>query len=126
VSSRAVEAVFLAIIALVILFFGAGLLSTVAAFKGVAVSVLLVLAVLIVYAFRMNYRASRAGARLAATRDTAFLAAIIAAIAYITTHAHWALGATVVGTEVGVIVEFLTRLAPPGRTGLDAPGSDVK
>jgi hypothetical protein len=117
-TARRVEAVFLAIMALAVLIGGPALMVHIATFKGLAVSVLGVFAIFIIYAFRQNYRATRPGARLAATRDTAFLATIAAAISFTLFPARWSLGTAVVGLEVGIIIEFLSRLAPP-QTGID-------
>ncbi len=116
VNSRYIEVAFLAIMALAVLIGGRSLLVQIAAFKGLAVSVLVIIGIFIIYAFRQNYRAGKPGARIAATRDTAFLATIGVSIAFILAPARWALGAAVVGFEIGLIVEMIARLAPPIAT----------
>lgn len=110
-TSRAVEAASLAAIALAVLVGGSALLEQIAALHGLAVSLLAVLAIAIIYAFRRNFRRGGGQARIAATRDTAFLAAIAAAIAFVIAPARWSLGSAIVATEIGLIIELLTRFA---------------
>jgi len=124
VNSRYIEVAFLAVMAVAVLIGGRSLLVQIAAFKGLAVSVLVIIGILIIYAFRQNYRAGRPGARLAATRDTAFLATIGVSIAFVVSPARWALGAAVVGFEIGLIVEMIARFAPPPVATSDPGGSD--
>jgi len=112
VSSRNVEAAFLAVMALAVLIGGRSLVLEIAQFRGLAVSVLGVIAIVLVYAFRRNYLAGGPLVRIHATRDAAFLASIAAAVAFILSPARWSLGASVVALEVAIVVELLTRLAP--------------
>ncbi len=125
-SARRLEAVFLAVMALAILVGGPSLVFAIAKFKSLAITILVVFAVFIVYAFRQNYRATRPGARLAATRDAAFLASIIAAVFYIQWPARWSIGATVVGLEIGILVEFLSKVVPVERGTGPQTGIDTK
>ena len=111
-NSRTVETIFLVVMALAILVGGRALVLQIAAFKGLAISVLGAIAIFLIYAFRRNYLAGGPLARIHATRDTAFLAAIAAAIAFIAAPARWSLGATVVALEVAIVVELLSRFAP--------------
>ena len=113
VTSRALEAVFLIVMAVAVLVGGRALVLQIAQFHGLTVSVLGVVAIVLVYAFRRNYLAGGPLVRIHATRDTAFLAAIAAAIAFVIAPARWSLGATVVALEVAIVVEFLSRIAPP-------------
>jgi hypothetical protein len=127
VNSRTIEVAFLAIMALAVLVGGKSLLVQIAAFKGLAVSVLVIIGIFIIYAFRQNYRPSKPEARLAATRDAAFLATIGVAVAFIVGPPSWwrALGgAAVVGFEIGIVVEILARFAPPPGAAGDRPGTD--
>ena len=121
-NSRYIEVAFLAIMALAVLVGGKSLLVQIAAFKGLSVSVLVIIGIFIIYAFRQNYRATKPGARIAATRDAAFLATIGVAIVFILSPAKWSLGAAVVGFEIGIIVEMIARFAPPPGTTGDATG----
>lgn len=91
---------------------GPALVVQIAQFHGLTISVLGVLAIFLVYAFRRNYRAGGPLVRIHATRDAAFLAAIAAAIAFVIVPARWSLGATVVALEVAIVVELLSRYAP--------------
>jgi hypothetical protein len=84
----------------------------IAQFHGVAISMLTIVAIVVVYAFRRNFLAGGPAARLAATRDAAFLAGIGAAIAFVVSPARWSLGATVVAVEFGLIIELLMRIRP--------------
>lgn len=109
-TSRTLEIVFLAIMALAILLGGQFLLLAIAKFHGLAISVLGVLAIFVIYAFRRNFLAGGPQARLSAARDGASLAAIAAAICFIVVEAKWSLGATIVSIEVAIVVEILARL----------------
>jgi hypothetical protein len=84
----------------------------IAQFHGIAVSMLVILAIVVLYAFRRNYLAGGPNARLSATRDAAFLAAIGVAIAFVISPARWSLGATVVAVEFGLVIELLARIRP--------------
>jgi len=112
VNARTLEIAFLVVIALLVLVGGEALLITISHSHGLAVSVLGVLAIVIVYAFRRNFRAGGPQIRLNAARDGAFLAAILCAIAFVVFPAKWSLGATKFALEAGIIVEMLGRLAP--------------
>jgi hypothetical protein len=68
----------------------------IAQFHGISISMLVILGVVVVYAFRRNFLAGGPGVRLNATRDAAFLA----------------LGATVAAVEFGLVVELLSRVLP--------------
>jgi len=112
VSARTVEAASILAIALAVLVGGNALLVQIAQFHGLTISVLGVLALLVLYAFRQNFRAGGSLARIHATRDAAFLAAIAGAIAFVALPARWSLGATIVAAEIGFAVELLARFAP--------------
>lgn len=112
VTARSLEIAFLILMAVLVLVGGQALLISIAHFHDVAVSVLGVLAVFLVYAFRRNYRAGGPQVRLQAARDGAFLAAIACGIAFVAVPAKWSLGATVFALEAGIIVEVLGRVAP--------------
>jgi hypothetical protein len=117
VPSRLLEAAVIVLIMIAFLIGGRAWVLDIAQFHGLAVSVLGTIAILVVYAFRRNYLAGGPLARLHATRDAAFLAAIAAAIAFVLFPARWSIGATVVAVELGLVVELLARLqAPPERT----------
>ena len=111
-SARTVEVVALAAIAVAVLFGGFSFVQNLVQFHGVSISVLGVLAIVVLYAFRRNYLAGGPQARIHATRDAAFLAAIAAAIAFVFAPARWSLGATIAGVEMALVVEMLSRFAP--------------
>ena len=112
VNARTLEIAFLIIIALLVLIGGEALLITISHSHGIAVSFLVVVAIVIVYAFRRNFLAGGPQVRLNAARDGAFLAAILCAIAFVLFPAKWSLGATKFALEAGIIVELLGRFAP--------------
>jgi hypothetical protein len=112
VNSRLFEVSSIAAIMLVLLFGGRAWIVDVAQFHGVAVSVLALVGVVIVYAFRRNYLAGGPLVRTHASRDAAFLAAIVSAIAFVIWPAKWSLGATISAAEFGLVIELLTRLRP--------------
>ncbi len=111
-NGRTIEIASLAVMALAVLVGGNSLLVTISQFHGIAISVLGVLGLVVLYAFRQTFREGGPLARIHAARDAAFLAAIAAAIAFVVVPARWSLGATVVAFEIGIVVEFLTRVAP--------------
>ena len=108
-NGRSIEIASLAVMALAVLVGGNSLLVTISQFHGIAISVLGVLGLVVLYAFRQTFREGGPLARIHAARDAAFLAA---AIAFVVIPARWSLGATVVAFEIGIVVEFLTRVAP--------------
>ena len=114
-SSRQIEAAFIALIALAVLVGGRSLLLNLATFHGVAVSALGAIAIFIIYAFRRSFLAGGPLARIHAARDTAFLAAIVGAIAFILWPQRWSLGATIVALEIALIVELMSRVVDPVR-----------
>jgi hypothetical protein len=91
---------------------GRAWISNIAQFHGIAISMLVIVGVVVIYAFRRNFLAGGPMARLTAARDTAFLAAIAAAIAFVASPARWSIGATVAAVEFGLLVELLTRIRP--------------
>ena len=117
-NSRVFEVASIAAIMLVLLLGGRAWIVDVAQFHGIAVSVLVLIGVVIVYAFRRNYLAGGPLVRMYASRDAAFLAAIISAIAFVIWPAKWSLGATISAAEFGLVIELLTRLrqAPADNT----------
>jgi len=97
---------------LVLLVGGWAWIADVAQFHGVAISMLVVIGVVIVYAFRRNFLAGGPLVRLYAARDGAFLAAIASANAFVLAPARWSLGATIAAAEFGLVIELLARLRP--------------
>lgn len=106
------EAIFLGVMAVAVILGGRFLVVEIALFGGLSVSVLGALAIVLIYAFRRNYLAGGPLARIHATRDAAFLAAIAAAAAFVISPARWSLGATVVALELAIVVELLSRFGP--------------
>jgi hypothetical protein len=113
VSSRVVEAVFIALIMLAVLIGGRSWLVDIMQFHGVAIAALGIVALVVVYAFRRSYLRGGPLVRLSATRDAAFLAGIGSAIAFVASPARWSLGATIVAVEFALIVELMARFVPP-------------
>jgi len=119
VSPRLLEALFIFVIMLAVLVGGRSLLANAAQFHGLSVSVLGGIAIFLIYAFRRNFLAGGPGARLFATRDAAFLAAIASGIAFVLAPARWSLGSAIVALEIGLAVELLARFNPIGPTTED-------
>jgi hypothetical protein len=113
VSSRVIEAVFIALIMVAVLIGGRSWLVDIMQFHGVAIAALGIVALVVVYAFRRNYLRGGPLVRLSATRDAAFLAGIGSAIAFVASPARWSLGATIVAIEFALIVELMARFVPP-------------
>jgi hypothetical protein len=109
---RILEAAFILVIMLAVLIGGRSWIVDVAQFHGVAIVVLGIIGVFLIYAFRRSFLIGGPLARLSATRDAAFLAAIASAIAFIASPARWSLGATVVAIEFALIVELMARFTP--------------
>ncbi|MBC5800242.1 MAG: hypothetical protein GIX03_02150 [Candidatus Eremiobacteraeota bacterium] len=110
-AARTIETVSVAVMALLVLVGGSALLQEMAQLHGVAISALAVVAIVILYAFRRNYRAGVPSARLHAARDAAFLAAIVAAVAFVAGPARWSLGTAVAALEIGLVIELVGRIA---------------
>ncbi len=111
-SPRFVEAALIVLIMLAIAGGGASWLADVAAFHGFTIAVLAAVAVVIVAAFRRQFVGGAPRARIYATRDTAFLAAIAGAIAFVASPARWSAGATVAALEFALAIELLARVMP--------------
>jgi hypothetical protein len=114
VPPRLLEAFFIIVIMLAVLLGGRSLLVNAVQFHGISIAVLGGIALFMIYAFRRNFLAGGPGARLFATRDAAFLAAIASGIAFVAAPARWSLGSAIVALEIGLAVELLARLGPVG------------
>lgn len=111
-NSRTVEAIFVAVIALAVLFGGRSLLVEIARFGVPAAAVLGALAFAQTFAMRRNFLAGGPLARIRAARDVAFIAATIAAVAFVLAPARWSIGASVAALEIALVVELTARFAP--------------
>lgn len=119
-STRALETAFLVIIMIAIVVGGKAWLWQIATFGWVSLIVLIGLAFVIVVAFRRDFLAGGPLARIHATRDAAFLAAIAGAIAFVLERARWSLGATIVALECALAIELLAGAVPaPAPKGSD-------
>jgi hypothetical protein len=118
VTSRGAEVLFLAIIAIAILVGGGSLLEQIgrSQFHLIALLLLLVIGVALVLNLRRGIAAGGELARLHASRDVAFLAALAGAVAFTLSPARWAFGACIAALEFGLILEIIARLVP-GRAG---------
>ncbi len=111
-SARSVEAASVVVIAIAILLGGNYLLVTIARFNPLSALALLALAVSLTFAMVRSLRAGGPLVRLRASRDIAFLAGILTALAFVLHPARWALGAAIAGVEFGLVLELLARFAP--------------
>ncbi len=105
-----VEVVSIVAIAFALLAGGASMLVQIAHLHGAAIVALG--AVGIFQTFAMVRRRRAAAAQLSYARDVAFLAATIAALAFVASPARWSLGAAVAAAEFGLLLELLARLVP--------------
>jgi len=110
--AQAIETASIGLIALAVLIGGGSLLAGVAHFGLVAVVVLGVLGCLQTGALYRNYATGGVRARLRATRDVAFLGAIVCALLFVLSPHRWALGATIVALECAFVLELFGRFAP--------------
>jgi hypothetical protein len=120
VSPRALEATFIGIIAIAILIGGRSLLVEIAQFHAIAFIVLLAIGAALLRNMGRNLAPRTSLGRFRATRDVAFAAALIAALAFVASPARWSLGACVAGLEFALVLELLTRLAPAAPPGPSA------
>jgi hypothetical protein len=111
-TARAVETGSLVIITLVLLAGGRSLLAEMARFPAAAITGLAVVGLVQLLAVRRNYLAGGPQARLRVSRDIAFLAAIVAAIAFVAHPARWSLGAALSAVLFGLAIELLARFSP--------------
>jgi len=112
VSSRTVEAGFILIIALAVLVGGREVLVEISRFPVVALFALLVLGSLEALALRRDIAQAGTQARIRISRDVAFLAAIVAAAAFVFAPARWSIGSAVAAVEFGLVLELLGRVNP--------------
>jgi hypothetical protein len=111
-TSRALEAAFILIIALAILVGGRNVLVEIAHFPGPALAALLILAVLMLFALRRTIALGGPAARVQVSRDVAFIAAILAAMAFVYAPARWSIGSAIAAVEFALVLELLARLNP--------------
>jgi hypothetical protein len=111
-SGRAVEAASIIVIALAVLVGGKNVLSEIARFPVVALTVLATLGILEVVALRRDVALGGGPARFRVTRDAAFIAATIAAIAFVYAPARWSIGTAIAGLEFALVLELLARMVP--------------
>jgi hypothetical protein len=100
-----------ALIAAAVLFGGRFLLSALAREHAVAIPVLLVLLAVQIVALRRNYAEGAPAFRLRATRDVAFIASALLALAVLVSPQRWSVGATIVALECGCMLELFGRSA---------------
>ena len=118
-TSRGAETLFLAIIAVVILVGGRFLLYEIAGSTFHVLALLLLAAILVSLVLSMRRTIAAGGelARLRASRDIAFIAALAGSIAFVVSPARWAFGAAIAAVEFGLILEIISRLAPGRARG---------
>jgi hypothetical protein len=110
-TSRAVEGVLIGIIALTILLGGKNVLVEIAHFPAAALFVLLALGALEMFALRRTIALGGPAARFRVSRDVAFIAAIVCAMAFVYAPARWSIGAAIAALEFALVLEFLDRFS---------------
>jgi hypothetical protein len=111
-TSRAVEAAFILIIALLILIGGKNVLVEITSFPTPALIVLFALGVLEIFALRRTIALGGPSARFLVTRDVAFIAAIASAMLFVYTHYRGAIGSAIAALEFALVLELLGRFNP--------------
>ena len=111
-TARAVEIGSLLLIGVALLLGGRSLLVQMARFPVPALLGLTVVGLVQLFAVRRNYRAGGSPAPLRVARDVAFLAAVLAAIAFIAAPARWSLGAALSAALFGLATELLALFSP--------------
>lgn len=107
-----VETASIVVIGLAVLFYGWALIANLARFPVPAVVALLVVGVLQAGAIRRNLALGGHAARIRATRDVAFVTAIVLALIVVLWPVRWAVGACVAATEFAIVLELLARFTP--------------
>ncbi len=108
---RTVEIVSVVAIGIGVLFGGRMLLVNLSHIAHYAIPVLIVLGLLQAGALRRNAAIDRPGRPLIATRDVAFIAAILLSIAFVAYPARWSIGAAIVAVEVGLLLELFGQFS---------------
>ncbi len=111
-TGRVVENVSIVVIGLAVLFYGWALVTNLARFPVAAGIALVVVGVLQSGAIRRNLAGGGPAARIRATRDVAFVAAIALALTYVLWPVRWAIGACLAATEFAIALELLARFSP--------------
>jgi hypothetical protein len=111
-AARAVEIASIVVIGLAVLLAGWPLLENLARYRVPSVALLLVLAGAQAFALRRNAAAGGSASRIRATRDVAFVGAILVALAFVLSPHRWAIGASVSLVEFAIVLELLARFAP--------------
>jgi hypothetical protein len=109
---RGLEIASIAVIAIAVLLGGSSLLAEIGHFRAPATFALSFLTIVQLVAVRRNALAGGPHAQVRASRDVAFLAAIVAALVFVWSPARWSLGACIAGVEFGLVMELLARLVP--------------
>jgi hypothetical protein len=110
--ARAIEMASVVVIAACVLLFGWALLQNLARLGTPAAIALGVLAVVQIIALRRNAAQGAATGPLRASRDVAFVAAIVLALVEVLTRQRWAIGATIAAVEFGLMLELFAQFAP--------------
>ncbi len=110
--SRAIEIGSVLLISLAVLLGGRIFLLDLTHYRGPALLVLAVLLFAQTLGLRRNYAEGGAMVRIRATRDVAFIAAIIFAFFVVLSPQRWSIGADIVAVEIGLILEMLSRFTP--------------
>jgi hypothetical protein len=121
VNARSLEATFIGVIAIAILVGGRSLLYEIAQFHAIAFVVLLAIGAALLRNLGRNMAPRTSLGRFMATRDIAFLAALIAALAFVFSPARWSMGACIAALEFALVLELVTRLAPDPAPGPSRP-----
>jgi hypothetical protein len=109
--SARIELFSVVLIAIAVLVGGRTLLLDIAHQHGPALLVLAMLLFVQFAAMRRNYAQGGSFARVRATRDVAFIAALIFAMAVVLSPQRWSIGSTIVAVEMGLVLETLKQFS---------------
>ncbi|MBV9102232.1 MAG: hypothetical protein JO060_01510 [Candidatus Eremiobacteraeota bacterium] len=116
-SAHWVELASIVVIGVALLLFGWALLQNLRHFPIPAALLLLALAVFQIGSMRRNLSSDDAGSRVRATRDGAFLVAIVLALSELFAPRRWLIGACISSVEFGIVLEVLARVGGTRSAG---------
>ena len=111
--ARTVELASIAVIGCCVLFFGWTLLQNLIHFRAMAGALLLLVGGFEIASIRRNLSELSPAGRIRATRDAAFLVAVVLALSELLIPQRWIAGACIAAAEFGIVLELLARVQPP-------------
>ena len=110
-NARALETGSLVLIGVAVMLGGGALLAELSRLRPSAVIGLVVVGVALLAGLTRGLALRGPAARLRVSRDVAFVASVISAIAFVASPARWSLGASIAAFEFGIVLELFGRFA---------------